>query len=463
MRVAFPLIISTAAVTVQMLVDRVFLTWYDTDAMAASALAGIIAYTTISFFIGVCLYVNTFVAQYDGSRQKKQIGCAVWQGLYFAFFSGIIVMMLSCLSEHIINAVGHSEALRHYEISYFRILCYAGLPLLLNHTFSCFYTGRTKTKTVMCVNVISTLINVFLDYCMIFGNFGFPSMGVSGAAWATFSCLSFQTLIYIILFLQAENRKNYNTLAGWRFDYKIFKRLMKFGSPAGVQQLLEILGFAFFMIFLGKIDDNALAASSIAINISNIGWMPICGISCAVSSLVGRALGQDKPRIAVRSTWSAIYIGIVYLSIMAACYITMPDILMYPFAHRADPQQLAAIAPTVKNLLLFLAVFCMFDAYHAIFSAALRGAGDTRFVMLTGVLGNWILMILPSWLLMVFMDGFNRIYWLWTSMLVCFLSLAVLLFFRFMGGKWKKMRVIDMPYIEVPSNVPSAFAIDEIT
>ncbi len=454
LRIALPLILSTGAETIQMFIDRVFLMWYSGATMSAAMFAGMASFTILSLFLGTATYVNTFVAQYDGAGRTERVGEALWQGIYFSIAAGLIIAGVGIFSEQIVNLVGHDLSLRGYEATYFRILCFGSMPLLIASVLSCFFTGRGKTWTVMLVTAGATLVNIVLDYCLIFGHFNMPRWGIAGAAWATVASNVFAMLAYLLLFLRKGHRQKYNTAGGWRFDKELFLRLMKYGLPSGVQFMLNILGFAIFIALVGRISPVYLTATSMAFQINLLAFMPMVGFSMAVSTLVGQTLGRNRPDLAQKSTWSAAYLTITYMSLIAAGYVLVPELFMYPFSAQANPAEYTAIRPIVIKLLCLVAAYSLFDTGNLIFSAALKGAGDTRFVMVVSLVLNWVIMVIPSYLAVRLAKGFDSLYWAWTALTAYVCVLAVLFLLRFLAGKWKSMRVIEAVPVAISHGTP---------
>jgi MATE family multidrug resistance protein len=452
-KIAFPLILSTSAMTLQMFVDRVFLMWYDRDAMSAAMLGGILSFVFFSFFLGTATYANTFVSQYDGANRKERIGPAVWQSIYFSTAAGLIMAAIALFDKPLIALVGHEPAIAKYELVYFRILLLGAMPGIVDSALSCFLTGRGKTWTVMWVNVVKTFVNAVLDYAMIFGKFGFPEWGIGGAAIATVIANAAACVIYFTIFLLPAHRKSFCT-TNYVFDKELFGRLMKFGLPSGVQFMLDILGFTLFVVFIGRIDAVSFAASSMVLQINTLSFMPMIGFGIATTILVGRALGADKPQIAQKSTFSAAKLTFGYMIVIAAGYWFFPNVFMLPFEAKASAQQMEAIRPIAKTLLYFVSFYCLFDTGNIIFSAALKGAGDTRFVMYASIVLNWLIMVVPSWAAITFLQGKAKLYMAWSALTVYVCALAVLFFLRFLAGKWKTMRVIEkVPAL--PGSIPA--------
>ena len=454
LQIALPLVLSTSALTVQMFIDRVFLMWYGSETMSAAMYGGILYFTIFSLFLGTATYVNTFVAQYDGAGQHKRIGASLWQGIYFSVAAGLLILAIFPLAETIMNWVGHDPIVRQHEVVYFRILCFGAMPGLIASTLSCFYTGRGKTWTVLWVNIASTTLNLVLDYALIFGNWHMPELGVAGAAWATVCASILSVAIYIVLFSRQKYRKDYATASGWKFDSKLFIRLMRFGLPSGIQFMLDVLGFTLFLTFVGRISPASLAATSMTFQINSLAFMPMIGFNMAVSTLVGRFLGRNRPDLAKRSTWTTASITICYMTIIAAGYWFFPRLFMFPFALQADPAEFALIEPMVSKLLCFVAFYCLFDTGNLIFSGALKGAGDTKFVMCVSVGLNWLIMVIPSYFAIKLLKGTAGLYLAWTALTVYVCVLSFVFLFRFLSGKWKNMRVIETMPQNIPHNIP---------
>ena len=454
LRIAIPLIFSTGSWAVQLFLDRMFLNWYSTEALAASMPSGILNFTLASLFIGTASYVSTFVAQYFGSGQKRMVGPAVWQGIYISLISGALIMLLAPYSDGIFTLVGHSAGVKEQESAYFRILCLGAMPLVASSALAGHFSGLGKTWIIMIANFAATLENFVLDYLLIFGNFGFPEMGIRGAAVATVlsSCVTF--VIYAAVMLLPAYNAEYNILGGWRFNPRLFWRIIRFGLPSGIQFFLDVAGFAMFILFVGRLGTDSLAATNIAFNINTVAFMPMIGLGIAVSVLVGQYLGKNRPDLAERGTYSGLHITILYMGGVALLYAFAPELFIAPYAAYANPTEFESVARLAGILLKFVAVYCVFDAMNIIFASAVKGAGDTRFVMIvTSILSTGVL-IVPCYLVLFVFD--LGIYAAWSAATGYVIVLGTVFMVRFLGGKWKSMRVIEEPPVAVVARMPEA-------
>ena len=439
---AAPLILSTGSWSLQIFVDRVFLSWYGRDALAACLPAGMLHFTFSSLFIGTVAYVNTFVAQYWGAGQRDRVGPAVWQGIYLGLASGVMILCLIPFSVRFFEWAGHEPQMRALEADYFRILCFMG-PGITGVAVSSFFSGRGDTRTVMWVNFLANGLNIVLDYAWIFGRWGFPEWGIRGAAWATVVSHLLIPVVFFTLMMHPKYRDSLRTLSGWRPDGELLGRLVRFGLPNGVQFMLEILGFSMFILLVGKLGTTALAATSVTFNLNTLAFLPMMGLGIAVSTLVGQYLGKERADLAERSTWSAAHLGLAYMLVMAAGYVFVPGLLLKPYISGADPEAFDRVWDMSVVLLRFVAFYCVFDALYIVFAAAVKGAGDTRFVMLTSIALGWLLMVLPTYLSIVTLGW--GLYSAWIFISLYLFSSGMIFMFRFRGGKWKSMRVIEGP------------------
>lgn len=450
--IAIPLILSTSAWSIQHFVDRMFLTWYSPESIAAAMPAGIFNFSIMTLFIGTASYISTFVAQYFGAGQYRHIGPIVWQGMYIAIIGGIFHLLLIPLATPIFNFIGHEPAIRELEIIYFRVLCLGAFPVIASSAFAGFFSGRAKTWPLMWINITATLTNIIFDYLLIFGNGGFPEMGVRGAAIATVlsSCISL--IIYLSIILRPSFCKIYCILTGIRLDCALLKRLIYYGFPNGVQFFIDAAGFTGFLFIVGKLGRDALAATNITFNINNLAFMPMMGFGIAVSVMVGQYLGKNRPDLAQKAAYSGFHITFFYMAVMVALYLGYPTLFIKPFMAGSDGREMAAIREIVIRLIRFVAIYSLFDTLNIIFAAAIKGAGDTRFVMRMLSVLSVVLLIIPSYLALIIWK--QSIYVGWIIITIYISSLGIGFYLRFLGGKWKSMRVIEPP----PPGLPATFA-----
>ncbi len=450
--IAIPLIFTTGSWALQNFIDRMFLNWFSTEAMAASMPAGMLNFTLVSLFMGTVGYVSTFVAQYYGSDQNRMMGKVLWQALYISIISGIIFMLFYPIADDIFTLVGHADRVREYETVYFRILCFGAVPLIASSAISGFFSGIGKTWIIMIANFAATAENIIMDYLLIFGNFGFPRMGIEGAAVATALSACVSCVIYAVIIFRPSYNRLFNTVGGWRPDPRLFKRLLRFGLPNGVQFFIDMMGITLFVLIIGRLGTDSLAATNIAFNVNTIAFMPMIGLGITVSVLVGQYLGMNNPGHAEYSVYSGLHMAVAYMGTIALLYVFTPDLFICFYAAGTDPEKFKATADLAKVLLRFVALYCLFDAMNIIFASAIKGAGDTHFVMKAIVILSLFGLVAPTGAaLFIFNLG---IYTGWTILTVYVMLLGIVFMLRFMGGRWKTMRVIEEVPVTLPPSMP---------
>ncbi len=447
LKISGPMILSMGSWSLMHFVDRMFLTWYSREALAAALPAGLLSFAFGSFFLGTASYVNTFVAQYFGAKRFDRVGSAVWQGIYFSLFAGVLMVLLAPASEWIFNLVGHEKNIRDQEIIYFEILTAWLWPVFLMAGLSAFFSGRGDTWTVLWVNVIAAVINIVLDYVWIFGYWGFPEKGIEGAAWATVVSQVFGCVAFMVLIFQKPYREQFYTLKGWRLDRVLLLRLWRYGAPSGLHFMIDILGFSMFVLLVGRLGAVELAATNLTFNINTLAFLPMLGLGIAVSTLVGQYLGDNQVELAEKCTYSALHLSLGYMLFMVLGYGLLPDVFMQPFASHSDPSTFQPVRDLAVVLLRFVAFYCLFDAAFIVFSSAVKGAGDTQFVMWMTLILSTAILVVPTYLAVAVFDWGIYATWFFISAYIAVMAIAF--YFRFRSGKWKSMRVIEQEGISL--------------
>jgi len=443
---SFPLVLSTSAWTIQQFVDRLFLSRYSAEAIAASLPAGLLNGTITGVFTGTASFVSTFVAQYYGAEKYERIGKIVWQGLYLSLIGGLVMLLLIPFAHLFFTIAGHPLEIVNYETIYFRILCLGAAPAIASSALAGFFSGRGHSLPVMWMSFLQTGINILLDYCMIFGRWGLPEMGIRGAAIATVISAFAIFVIYFLIFIKEPLNIRFETRRSTGFDLYLFKRLLHFGLPNGIQWFMDMAGFSLFLLFVGKLGLIPLAATNIAFNINTLAFMPMIGIGIGVSILVGQNLGKNDINTAERSVYSGFHITFIYMATIALLYVLLPDIFIKPFAPRVYPGNFKDIHRVAVVLLRFVAFYSLFDTMNVIFISALRGAGDTRYILKSITAISLFVLIVPSYIAIVIFN--SNIYTAWVIATLYVIILGFAFFIRFLQGRWKRIRVIEPLIIE---------------
>lgn len=449
---ALPLILSQSFMTIQIAVDRVLLSRHNPDEVAASFPAVILFWLPFGLLQGIAGYVSTFVAQYTGASRPERVGPAVWQGLHFAVFGGLLFLLMIPAAPFLVALGGHDSALQRLEVIYLQYLALAGMPMLVIAAVNGFFSGRGDTWTVLGIDAFGTTVNVCLAMLLIFGNAGFPEMGIEGAGIATVIGSWASALFGLLLFCRKQFREQFGTLK-WKPERELFGRLLRFGGPAGIQMFLDVLAFTIFTMEVGKLGTAEMGATSLTITLNMITFLPMIGLGTAICILVGQRLGEDRPDVAERTTYTGLRWMTGYITFIAVMYLAIPHLMLAAF-EPDTPDELAkfnAIAAIVPRLLICVAIYSIADSMNLTFAFALRGAGDTRFVTWLTFILAWPVMVIPtiyvvenrSELMSRYPAMGDPIYWAWAFATTHIIVMSVCFWLRFRHGKWKTMRVIE--------------------
>jgi MATE family multidrug resistance protein len=442
LRVSMPLVVSMTTTVVMTFTDRVFLANYSIDAIAAALPAGITAFVFISFFADTAGYCSVFVAQYTGAGALPRVGSALWQAAYFALAAWLIMVGLSFAGGPLFRLVGHPPEVQRLEATYFKVLCLGSGIHIVGMSFAGFFTGRGVTRPVMIIYIIAMFVNVPLDYALINGIWLFPELGILGAALATvFSWASATVLLGLLVFTR-ENDQIFKVFNNRAFDNDLFRRLLRYGVPSSLQFSLDVFAFLFFVLIVGRIGKVELAVTNIGIALDSISFRPLVGFALGTSTLVGQALGRNRPEEAVAAARATMVIVASYISVLVLLYVFLPQPLLDLFRPRdIGPADFAAIKHMGVVVLRFVAAYLLLDGLYMISTAVLKGAGDTRFIMWSMGIISFFGMILPIYIgIEVFGWG---LYYAWGCTVFFLCQLAALTSWRFYQGKWKSMRVIE--------------------
>lgn len=441
LRVGLPLLAGMGSITAMHLTDRLFLGWYSQDALAAVMPAGAAFFLFTSFFLGTVGYVGVLIAQNVGAGRPQEIGAVLWQGIHFSLASFVALLGIACFSEAVFTVMDHAPEVRALEVVYFRMLmCGAGF-MVLEAGLAAFFSGRGLTRAVMVVNFGGALLNIPLNYVLIFGKLGLPELGTAGSALATVFAWVVMAATYAVLIFTRENDRMFRTRRAFRPDGALLKKLVLLGAPGGAQIFLDVFAVTVFIALAGRLGVTELAATSLVLSANTPAFMPLLGLSSGLAVVVGQAMGAGKPEDARRAAGSAFRLMAVYITVMAAFFLGMPETLAGFFKPRGEDQGFSAVVALCRPLFAWGVCLGMCDiVLHTCFGV-LRGAGDTRFLMLSAGCVSFFALVAPAWLAVHYFH--IGIVPLWGFFALYASILAVVLALRYKGGAWQNLRLVE--------------------
>jgi len=430
---AIPVVLTQISITAMQMVDSVMVGRLGGTELAAVGLGGIWHWTLACFFVGSMNAVQTFVSQHHGAGEARACGGWTWQGMYaLAPLVAVGSLLLFASAGQLMIWVGPSAELEPLARGYLRARALGIVPLTMAVAVSSFFRGIGDTRTPLYTTIIANLVNVVLDYGLIFGALGLPQLGVVGAGLATAIAETVYLVAGLCFLWRSPIRKEFSTRIVWPELGKI-RRLLRTGLPIGGQWGLEMASFAAFTAIVVRMGDAQMAASQVFIVVLSMSFMQAIGIGIAVSTLVGRYIGAEDLESVEKSFRSGIGLALVLAALIAAIIVAFPEALLALFSK--DRGVIAAGLP----LLLLGALFQVFDAVAIIADGALRGAGDTRWPLWVRFALSWCVFLPLAYLFGIAMGG--GLVGAWLGGLVQVALLAGALVWRFRSGAWREIEI----------------------
>ncbi|MEQ9403240.1 MAG: MATE family efflux transporter [Cyclobacteriaceae bacterium] len=345
--------------------------------LAGATFAGTFYHVLMLFGIGVSYAVTPLVAASDPRDRPKLLGY-LQNGFILNVILGIILVILGLLVSGFMGYFGQEEEVVTAAQPYLIIISSSILPLMIFQTFRQFSEGQSDTFSPMIVSVFANLLNVGLNYILIYGHFGFEPMGLNGAGYAT---LISRIVMFILIIMMAK--KKYEGFK-WKFDGAIIRRLLKLGIPSGLQYIFEIGAFATAAIMVGWISAEALAAHNIALNLSAITYMATTGLAAASTIRIGNQMRLKDRRNLRIAGFSAFAMAALFMAFCGTLFIVLRDTLPSLYI---DNQEVKNIAST---LLIIAAAFQISDGLQAVGLGTLRGLTDVKVPTMVTFIAYWL-------------------------------------------------------------------------
>jgi MATE family multidrug resistance protein len=333
---------------------------------------------------------------------------------------------------------------------YFNILLYWVFIDLLRNCLCCFFSGLGKTRIVMFSTCMAMVVNVWLDYLFIFGMGGFPEMGIAGAAYATITGQAVGLGILLAAYLGKTNRREFAVTRSFHYDWNVMNKLIRFGYPSGMEFFLNLLAFDILVLLFHSCGVVTAAAITVVFNWDMVSFIPLIGVNIGVVSLVGRYMGARNPDTAHRATMSALKLACMYSSCTLIIFASFPEYLIEVFRPSRPDEIFAQAFPLAVPLLRMAAIYVMADAMMLVFSGALRGAGDTFWVMCISVGMHWMLVAVVAVALRILHFTPQAA---WIMLCTVLLLFNGILYLRYRSGKWRTIEVVENP-VEAVTPVP---------
>ncbi|MBX2965507.1 MAG: MATE family efflux transporter [Cyclobacteriaceae bacterium] len=420
----YPIMFSQLGHTLVGVADSIMVGRLGATPLAAASLANVVFHLILTFGIGISYAITPLVASADGEGNKEKIVDALRHGFLINIIAGIILFIIISSGGQLLHFMNQPEEVVMLAIPYLNITALSIIPLMFFQTFREFAEGLSLTRVSMVVVICSNLINIVLNYLLIYGNFGFPELGLNGAGWATFIARVIMALWMAAYIFYGFRTRIYRAgFAIGNYSKKLIYKMLHIGIPAGMQYTFEVSAFGFSAIMMGWLGTSALAAHQIAINLATVSYMTTSGLAIAATIRVGNQLGrQDIPNLRL-AAYSLLTLALIFMSAWAILFIAGRHFL--PALYVENVEVFAIAAP----LLIIAGLFQISDGAQVVCAGALRGLQDVKIPSLMIFVAYWVISLpLGYWFSFKLEYGAIGV---WMGLLIGLTITATAMFIRF--------------------------------
>lgn len=430
LKLVWPLALGMVNNALMQFVDRAYLARDSMESLEAVMPAGMLAWIFMGLFQSVVGYSGVFVAQYHGSQNEANCRATYRVALWLSLFAGMFSIPLLPFGKWIFSFTASSESLFARECAYYDIMILGGIFVYGYMAAVSYFTGRGKTRIVFWIGLLGNIINIALDPILIFGWLGFPCLGIKGAALATVLATFIQMFILVGIIGVQFHRSPIKE----RGDRALMWRLLRFGIPAGVYEVLNMTSFTIFVFVTEGVGHLELAVSNACFTVNYMLFAPTLGFALGAQTLVGQARGRGDDKAASRALSRTLILGLGFVTLCCSTMLVFYRPILSIFS--SDP----AFHSLGLKLMMVMAAWMLFDASDVIISGALKGAGDTRFVLYWMLFNAFVI-----WLPVVFIvrHYHNTMPMLWATNILYVVLICIGSYIRWVKGKWQGIKVIE--------------------
>lgn len=388
-KLVWPLALGMMNNAVMQFVDRAFLSWYSLTALEAVLPAGMLMWVFAGFFQAIVGYSSVFVGMSHGAKDNDGTCSAYRAAGIIALGATLLSLPLIPLGEWILsNSSFVGEALS-FAKEYYAIVMGGAFAVYGQMAASAYFTGIGRTRVVFWVNLLGNVLNIVLDLVLIF----VFDMGIVGAAWATVISMFVQMLVlWVMAEIDVRIAKKHVNFSSCR---ALVGKTLRLGVPSGVYSVVSCLAFTFFVFITGGVGEFELAVSNACFTVNYLFFAPMEGFSLGASTLVAQAIGAHDIAAARRFALKTVIIAVVFTIVLSAVAIGFSPLILSVFAAKAG-ERAGDFISLGRTLFFVMAAWLVFDGADTVLSGALKGAGDTKFVM------SWMFISTVLWIPVVF-------------------------------------------------------------
>ncbi len=383
LELALPIVAVQVGMMLMGVVDTMMVGRVSAAALAAVALGNLYFFVVAIFGVGVLMALDPVIAQAAGAGDRTVIARGFQRAMLLTVVLGLAAGTVMTPGEVVLGLLRQPDDVVPLAAGYARAAIPGVFPFLAFTVLRQTLQALDTVRPIVVVVVIANLVNVVLNWLLVFGNLGFPALGPVGTGWATSGSRWFMALGLLAL-SRPELGGYLRPLRPGIFQPRPMLRMLRLGAPIGIQFQLEFGAFAIIALLMGYLGTVEMAAHQVAINLASLTFMVPLGVSAAAAVRVGQAIGRDDAGEARNAAAAALVVGAGFMSLMAITFLAAPRPLAGIYTDEPAVLGLAA------SLIPIAGVFQVFDGLQVVSGGILRGAGDTRSPLVVNILGFWL-------------------------------------------------------------------------
>ena len=432
--------------------NRLFLSWYSPDALAASLPAGMLVYTMQAFFTVSVGYVGAFAAQHLGADEPEEAGAMAWPMLWLAVTAGVLALAVIPFSASIFRLYGAEPAVTSDMTTLGAWYLAETLPAVVFSGLCGWFGGIGRSRLVLLFSLAVCVLSVLLNRWLIFGGLGVPALGLHGAGLATLLATTAGMIAALAVFFAPAQRQRFATWRQRNADLGRCLRFCRAALPRGATEALEMMSVVLFTVAIAHLGSESLAANNLAFSFYLVFLIPLIGLGQGVTIAVGQAVGAERIDIAQAVARRATVVVLSVLAVAAVAFLLFPQVLLRTHVDidPHDPVGSAArweriIAQAVPLLAIAVAM-SIADGLHIVWRFAVQGAGDTRWPLVVLTSAAFFALAVPALLVTRVVPlewwqgvGLAPLTACWLLFAAYLWLIASLMCWRYRRGPWRTM------------------------
>ena len=432
-KIALPIMIGGVAQNLVNVTDTAFLGQVGEVELGAAGSAGILYFIFVITGMGFTTGSQIIIGRRNGEKQYSKIGGIVDQSFYFMIPFGILMIIgLSYYMPIILKSIINSENIYNASIDFMQYRSFGIIFAFIIYALNAFYVGITKTRILIYTTILMSLTNVFFDYVLIFGNWGFPEMGIKGAALASVISEFVACFFLLTVTFKTVDKEKYLLFKFKKPNLEILKKTFYLSAPIMVQSFITLGSWYAFFSLIESMGEKELAISHIIRSIYMVMMIPMFGLSTSANTITSNLIGSDRQKEVLPTVWKIVGLSMICTLPFVIINLIFPTQIIGLYTN--NPEIIEGCLNTLNVINVSMFFFC----FAFIFFNSVTGTGNTKISLLIEFVNISIYLISAFLVIKIFSPSIE---WVWCTEFIYFTFLALMSWFYIKKGNWSAKKI----------------------